>query len=242
MIEVIPAIDLIEGKCVRLSQGDYSQSTTYANDPLDMARMFEDAGFSRLHLVDLDGAREGAVVNWEVLERICTYTSLVVDFGGGIKLKKDVQKVLQAGASFVVVGSLAVKQPDTMAEMIQEFGAERFILGADVRNGMIAISGWTETSTMSLKEFIGMYVQKGILDFLCTDINKDGMLEGPAISLYSSLMKQYPNLQLIASGGVASTDDIWKLQEAAVPKVVVGKAFYEGRIDAHALAETLRLC
>lgn len=235
MIELIPAIDLIEGKCVRLTKGDYNQKTVYNDDPVEVARQFEQMGFNRLHVVDLDGAKSRHIVNDHVLRTITEQTRLVVDFGGGIKTQADIEKAFSAGAAMVTVGSIAVTQPQLFGDWLSRYGADRMILGADVRNGMISINGWKEDSTQELLPFLKHYVEQGVKNVLCTEISKDGTLAGPAIELYRQVMAAYPQLHLIASGGVSSTDDIFALEHAGIPAVVFGKAFYEGRIDVEKL-------
>jgi phosphoribosylformimino-5-aminoimidazole carboxamide ribotide isomerase len=234
---IIPAIDLIDGRCVRLTKGDYDTKKVYNDDPLQVAKQFEKEGFTRLHLVDLDGAKAGKVINLEVLRNICQNTSLKVDFGGGIKTDDDLLKVLEAGAFQVTIGSLAVKDPGKVKEWISKYGAEKIILGADVKDRMIAVSGWLETSELELFSFIDDYYTLGIRHVLCTDISKDGMLEGPAFGLYSELMQRYPDLELIASGGVSGIRDVKELQEIGIPSVVIGKAIYEGRIELKELIQ-----
>ncbi len=234
MIELIPAIDIIDGKCVRLTKGDYNQKTVYGN-PLDMAQRFEAIGHHRLHVVDLDGAKSKHVVNSDVLHQITKGTDLIVDFGGGIKTDEDIEKAFEAGASMVTIGSVAVTCPDLFKRWLQRFGAERIILGADVRNGMISINGWKEDSQEHLTDFMRRYVDMGIKNVLCTEISKDGTLSGPAIPLYKDIMSAYPQLNLIASGGVSSIDDIKVLDASGIPAVVFGKAIYEGRIDLQEL-------
>ncbi|MBR5656657.1 MAG: 1-(5-phosphoribosyl)-5-[Prevotella sp.] len=231
MIELIPAIDLINGKCVRLTKGDYEQKKIYNENPVEVACEFERLGFERLHVVDLDGAKSQHVVNIDVLREITSKTSLKVDFGGGIKTNDDIEKAFTNGASMVTVGSIAVKQPELFLDWLDEYGAERMILGADVRNGMISVNGWKEDSTESLLPFLRKYIIKGVKNVLCTEISKDGTLTGPAIALYQEIMQEYPTLHLIASGGVSSNEDISALEQAGIPAVVFGKAFYEGRID-----------
>lgn len=231
----IPAIDIIEGQCVRLQKGDYATSRVYAQDPVEMAQRFEDLGFTRLHLVDLDGAKSRHVVNDNVLRGITRATRLVVDFGGGVKTDDDLQKVFDAGASMATCGSIAVTQPDTVLEWLQRYGADRLVLGADVKDGRISINGWKEDAPVELDEFLKLYMEKGTRNVLCTDISRDGMLQGTATGMYSNLMKAYPNMHLIASGGVSSIEDIAELERAGVPAVVFGKAIYEGRIDIHEL-------
>lgn len=234
MIELIPAIDIIEGQCVRLTKGDYDQKTVYGN-PLEMAQEFERIGFRRLHMVDLDGAKSKHIVNDEVLNRITKATNLIVDFGGGIKTDEDIRKAFDNGASMVTVGSIAVTQPELFLSWVEQYGAERLILGADVRNGKISINGWKEDSTEDLLPFLRRYIDTGVRNVLCTEISKDGTLQGPAIELYQRVMKEYPELHLIASGGVSSIEDIKSLDAAGIPAVVFGKAIYEGKINLQEL-------
>ena len=236
-ITLIPAIDLIEGKCVRLTQGDYATSHVYAEDPVDMARRFEDMGFTRLHLVDLDGAKSRHVVNDHVLKAITRATKLIVDFGGGVKTDDDMSRVLDAGAEMVTCGSIAVTQPDTVLGWMERYGAEHLILGADVKEGKISINGWQEDSAYELMPFLQRYLDAGMMHVLCTDISRDGMLQGPATALYSSIMQAFPHCRLIASGGVSCIEDILQLDKAGVPAVVFGKAIYEGKINMKELAE-----
>lgn len=231
MIELIPAIDIIDGKCVRLTKGDYDKKTVYNDDPVSVARHFEEIGAKRLHMVDLDGARSKHVVNIEILRAVKEQTNLVVDFGGGIKTEEDIEKVLAAGADMVTIGSIAVTEPELFGTWLERYGAERIILGADVKNGMISINGWKEERGEQLQDFLARYVSMGVKNVLCTDISKDGMLQGPAIELYREIIEAYPEMHLIASGGVSSMDDIRKLEAANIPAVVFGKAIYEGRID-----------
>lgn len=235
MIELIPAIDIIGGKCVRLTKGDYDQKTVYNDDPLQVARQFEALGFKRLHMVDLDGAKSKHVVNIDLLRQITTETNLVVDFGGGIKSEEDMLLAFNNGAAMVTIGSLAVTQPDLFIEWVNRFGADRIILGADVRNGMISINGWKEDAEIALLPFLDDYVGHGIQNVLCTDISKDGTLSGPATRLYAEIMKRHPQIHLIASGGVSKTEDIEELEKNGIPAVVFGKAFYEGRIGVKKL-------
>ncbi len=230
MIEIIPAIDIIEGKCVRLSQGDYQQKKVYNEQPLEVAKEFADAGIRRLHVVDLDGAKAQHIVNHKVLESIATHTDLVIDFGGGLKSDDDLRIAFECGASMVTGGSIAVKQPEVFSHWIERYGAERIILGADVHNEKIAVSGWLETTDNDLMPFIESYCKKGIQKVLCTDIAKDGMLTGTSVELYQKIMAHFPALQLIASGGVSSIADIEALDVAGIPSVVFGKAIYEGHI------------
>jgi len=231
MIELIPAIDIIDGKCVRLTKGDYDQKTIYRDSPAEVAKEFEQLGFKRLHVVDLDGAKSKHIVNVDVLRRITTETSLTVDFGGGIKTDEDIEKAFEAGASMVTVGSIAVTQPELFMGWLGKYGADRMILGADVRNGKISINGWKEDSTEDLLPFLRKYIDAGVRNVLCTEISKDGTLAGPAIDLYKQVMEVYPTLHLIASGGVSSIDDINALDRAGIPAVVFGKAIYEGKIN-----------
>ena len=235
MIELIPAIDIINGQCVRLTKGDYDQKTVYRDSPAEVAKEFEEIGFRRLHVVDLDGAKSKHIVNEAVLTAITTETNLVVDFGGGIKTDEDIEKAFAAGASMVTVGSIAVTQPDLFMGWLDKYGPERMILGADVRHGKISINGWKEDSTEDLLPFLRKYIEAGVRNVLCTEISKDGTLSGPAISLYSEVMNTYPELHLIASGGVSSLDDIKALDAAGIPAVVFGKAIYEGRINLREL-------
>jgi len=239
MIEPIPAIDIIEGRCVRLRQGAYDAKAVYDTDPVDLAKRYEDAGMRRLHVVDLDGARQAHVVNVKTVEAIVRQTSLVVDFGGGIKSEEDLHKVFDAGVPLVTVGSMAARQPDVMGAWLQAFGSEHFILGADARDGKISVNGWKETSELDLIPFIEGYAKQGVQHVLCTDIARDGMLQGPAVALYGEIMKQLPGIGLIASGGVSSMDDIRALDAAGVPAVVIGKALLEGHIS---LKELSTLC
>ncbi len=230
MIEIIPAIDIIDAKCVRLSQGDYDQKKVYNENPLEVAKMFEDAGIKRLHLVDLDGAKAQHIVNYRVLEKIASQTSLTIDFGGGLKSDEDLRIAFESGAKMITGGSIAVKKPDVFSSWIEKFGSERIILGADVKNEKIAVSGWIETTDADLLPFVEKFKAKGVDKVICTDISKDGMLQGPSIELYKKILVEFPDLYLIASGGVSSMTDIEALQEANVPAVITGKAIYEGRI------------
>ena len=238
MIELIPAIDLIDGKCVRLTKGDYDQKKVYNEDPVAVAREFERLGFKRLHVVDLDGAKSKHIVNDHVLRGITEATNLTVDFGGGIKTEEDIEKAFAAGAAMVTVGSVAVTHPELCEAWIEKYGSSRIILGADVRNGKISINGWKEDSTEDLIPFLHKYVRMGIKNVLCTEISKDGTLQGPATLLYKQVMAEFPEMHLIASGGVSSNDDIVSLEENGIPAVVFGKAFYEGRIDTKTLPLT----
>lgn len=237
MIELIPAIDIIDGKCVRLTKGDYNNKKIYNENPITVAQEFEKQGFRRLHIVDLDGAKSNHIVNVDILKRITSETNLIVDFGGGIKTDNDIELAFQNGASMVTIGSIAVTQPKLFVSWIDKYGPERIILGADVRNGKISINGWKEDSTEELLPFLKFYIDKGINKVLCTDISKDGMLQGTAIELYKSVMREYPSLQLIASGGVSCLSDIIELENNGIPAVVFGKAIYEGKINLNELWE-----
>jgi phosphoribosylformimino-5-aminoimidazole carboxamide ribotide isomerase len=231
MIELIPAIDIIDGQCVRLTKGDYNQKKVYNDDPLTVAKEFEKIGFKRLHMVDLDGARSKHIVNDEILRRVTAETSLIVDFGGGIKSEEDIVKAFESGASMITVGSIAVTQPELFIQWMEKYGPEKMILGADVRNGMISINGWKKDSQISLLPFLKQYVEAGVKNVLCTEISKDGTLQGPAVTLYKEIMSAYPKLHLIASGGVSRKEDIDELESEGIPAVVFGKAIYEGRIN-----------
>ena len=235
MIEIIPAIDIIEGKCVRLTKGDYDTKKVYNDDPLEVAKMMEANGMRRLHVVDLDGAKSQHIVNYNIIERIADHTSLVIDFGGGIKTDEDIDIAFGSGASLVTVGSVAVKEPELFGEWLEKYSPAKVILGADVKNGLISINGWKEEAGDQLMPFLERYINKGIENVLCTDISKDGMLEGPATELYSEIMKQFPDIHLIASGGVSCIEDIEALDKAGIPAVVFGKALYEGKIKMEEL-------
>lgn len=238
-MDIIPAIDLIDGKCVRLSQGDYERQTVYNEDPLEVATRFEDHGVSRLHLVDLDGAKANHIVNHRVLERLATRTSLVIDFGGGLKSDNDLRIAFECGAAMVTGGSIAVKQPDVFKRWLATYGPDRIILGADVRDGRIAVTGWTEATDLELEPFLEGYTQEGVTQVICTDIGRDGMLQGPATDLYREVLARHPSLYLVASGGVGSLRDLEQLAEAGLPAAIVGKAIYEGRIPLKELARFL---
>jgi phosphoribosylformimino-5-aminoimidazole carboxamide ribotide isomerase len=231
MIELIPAIDIIDGKCVRLSKGDYATQKVYNENPVEVAKAYEDYGIRRLHVVDLDGAASHHIVNYRVLDMIASRTSLIIDFGGGIKTDEDLVIAFDNGAQMVTLGSVAVKEPERMQRWIDKHGQERIILGADVRDGHISTNGWKEDSPLELMPFLEDYTAKGITRVLCTDIARDGMLQGPAIDLYKQVMARFPEMHLIASGGVSGLQDIEALHEAGIPAVVIGKAIYEGRIQ-----------
>lgn len=228
---IIPAIDIIDGKCVRLTQGDYNQKTVYNEHPLEVAKAFEDAGLTRLHLVDLDGAKAGAVRNWKVLETVAAKTDMVIDFGGGVKEEKDAQIIFNSGAAFVTVGSVAVKDETLFVSWLQKFGADKFLLGADVKDEKIAVHGWQETTDVWIYDFIRKYTAHGVQQIFCTDVAKDGALQGPSIELYKNIISEFPELHFIASGGVSNIDDVHQLQEIGCAGVIIGKAIYEGRIS-----------
>lgn len=230
MIELIPAIDIIDGKCVRLSQGDYNTRKVYNENPVEVAKEFEANGIRRLHVVDLDGAKSSHVVNYRVLDMIASRTSLIIDFGGGIKTDEDLLIAFENGAQMVTLGSIAVKKPDLFKKWLQQYGSEKIILGADVKDNHISINGWKEESQQELIPFLTDYTNEGVRKVLCTDISRDGMLQGPSIELYKQMMKEFPEMHLIASGGVSCLQDIINLDEARIPAVVFGKALYEGRI------------
>lgn len=235
MIELIPAIDVIDGKCVRLSQGNYDSKKVYNESPLEVAKAFEAHGMRRLHVVDLDGAASQHVVNYRTLEQIATHTSLTIDFGGGIKTAKDIDIAFNSGAQMVTLGSVAVKNPELFDAWLNTYGNEKIILGSDVKENRIAISGWKEESSLELMPFLDQYIKKGITKVLCTDISRDGMLRGAALPLYKEIMGTYPELYLIASGGISCLDDILQLDDAGIPAVVFGKAIYEGHISLNDL-------
>jgi phosphoribosylformimino-5-aminoimidazole carboxamide ribotide isomerase len=234
VIDLIPAIDIINGKCVRLTQGDYSRKKEYG-DPVDMAKKFEDHGLQRLHLVDLDGAREQRVVNYRILEQIASRTDLVIDAGGGLRSDEDLHIIFDSGASMVSGGSIAVKDRALFLGWLKQYGADRIILGADFRAGKVSVSGWHEATELDLKEFIAGYRAEGIEKVICTDIEKDGMLEGPALDTYKALKAEEMDLYLVASGGISSMEDIELLDEAGIDGVITGKAIYEGKISLKAL-------
>lgn len=230
-IEIIPAIDLIDGKCVRLSQGDYNLKTIYNENPLEVALMFEGAGIRRLHLVDLDGAKARHIVNHKILETIATKTSLVVDFGGGLKSDEDLKIAFESGAAMITGGSIAVKEREIFLKWLEKYGSGRIILGADAKDGKIAVSGWLESTELGVIKFISDYQKQGISKVISTDISRDGMLNGPSFGLYSEIMETLPGVEIIASGGIATMNDILKLNEMGVPGVITGKAIYENKIS-----------
>ena len=229
-MQIIPAIDLIDGKCVRLTQGDYNLKTIYNEHPLEVAKQFEDAGLMRLHLVDLDGAKAGAVKNWKVLETIAGKTSLIIDFGGGIKQEEDVKIVFSSGAALATVGSIAVKDEERFVSWLKQFGADKFLLGADVKDEKIAVGGWLETTDIWIYDFIEKYIAHGVHQIFCTDVSKDGKLEGPSTELYTNILQKFPQLHFIASGGVSNIKDLDELAVIGCSGAIVGKAIYEGRI------------
>lgn len=236
-MEIIPAIDIIDGKCVRLTEGDYNQQKIYNEHPLEVALKFEDAGLGRLHLVDLDGAKAKAVKNWKVLETIAARTTLTIDFGGGINSEEDVRIAFNSGATYATVGSVAVKNEAAFLQWIKIFGAEKFLLGADVKERKIAIHGWTETTQAEIFDFITQHMTNGIRQMFCTDISKDGKLEGPSLELYGEIVERFPTLHFIASGGVATINDLHRLRETGCAGAIVGKAIYENRISLSSLKE-----
>lgn len=235
-MQIIPAIDLIDGKCVRLTQGDYAQKTVYSENPLDVALAFQDLGLSRLHLVDLDGAKAGRVVHYKVLETIATKTSLVIDFGGGIKTEEDLQRVYNSGARIATLGSLAVNDPALFFSWIGKYGSEKLFLGADVKHEKIAVGGWLENTSIGIFDFIKHNLSKGVTRVFCTDISKDGKMEGPSLGLYQKLLDRNPGLELFASGGISSLQDLEDLKKIKCSGAIVGKAIYEGNIKLKDLA------
>ena len=237
MIELIPALDIIDGKCVRLTKGDYTTTKVYNEDPLEVALEIEAHGLQRLHVVDLDGAKSKHVVNYRTLNRIANHTSLTIDFGGGIKSDEDLTIAFENGAQMVTIGSVASQKPELFLKWMEQYGGERMILGADTRDGLISVNGWLEESTQELLPYLGEYIKHGVKNVLCTDIHKDGMLQGPSVVLYQEIMAAYPTLHLIASGGVSSLEDINQLNEAGIPAVVFGKALYEGRFTLKQLSD-----
>lgn len=236
-MQIIPAIDLIDGKCVRLTQGDYAQKKVYNARPTDVAKEFQDAGIRRLHLVDLDGAKAGQIINLRVLESIASSTSLIIDFGGGISTIEDFEQVFSAGAAIATVGSLAVRQPEVFHRCLADYGGSRILLGADVKDEHIAISGWTESTELTILDFLASHLSQGLQQAFCTDISKDGLLQGPALDLYQQIIQQFPALHLIASGGVSAVEDLIALRDIGCQGAIVGKAIYEGKITLGALGD-----
>lgn len=228
---IIPAIDIIDGKCVRLTQGDYEQKKIYNEHPLEVAKQFEDAGLKRLHLVDLDGAKAGHIKNWKVLETLAAKTSLIIDFGGGVKTEEDVRIIFNSGGAMVTIGSLAVKEEETFVSWLKKYGPEKFLLGADVKDEKIAVHGWQQTTDIWIYDFIEKYIQRGVQQIFCTDVAKDGAMQGPSIELYKSIIEKFPQLYFIASGGVSSVDDIYQLKAIGCKGIIIGKAIYEGKIS-----------
>ncbi len=237
MIEIIPAIDLIDGKCVRLSQGDFESKKVYSENPLSIAKSFEDAGVKRLHIVDLDGAKNGKIMNQSVLESIASNTNLIIDMGGGVRTEQDVNLLLNSGAKYVSVGSIAYKNPGLFASWLNQFGANSFLLGADVKEEKVAVHGWLENTDLSVLDFIETNTKLGINNIFCTDIATDGMLSGPSIDLYKKILQQFPSINLIASGGVSNMNDVHALNEIGCHGVIVGKAIYEERISMNEITE-----
>jgi len=235
-MRIIPAIDIIDGKCVRLKQGDYTQKIVYSDNPLDVAKSFEEAGLTHLHLVDLDGAKAGKVVSWDVVKQLASQTKLAIDFGGGIKTQDEIERLIDLGVRQVNLGSIAVHEPTKITDWIDQFGADRIILSADVKNEMISISGWQESASIHIVAFLKDYVHKGIEHVTCTDIGTDGMLLGPNIELYEKVLLSFPTLHLIASGGVSCLNDLHELERIGADGVIVGKAIYEGKISLRELA------
>jgi len=240
MITIIPAIDIIDGKCVRLQQGNYNLKKVYEEDPLQAAKKFEDQGVKRLHIVDLDGAKASHVVNYNTLERITSQTSLIVDFGGGIKTDCDLKIVFDCGAKMAVIGSVAVTERDLFQDWLFAYGPDKMILGADIKGGRIAVSGWTNVTDITLIDFLQYYKCMGIKQVLCTDISKDGMMQGSAVSLYTQMVKDFPAMQIIASGGISSVEEIHQLNDAGISGAIIGKSLYEGRIKLEELKEFLQ--
>ena len=234
---IIPAIDIIQGKCVRLTKGDYAQKIVYNDNPVEVAKQFEGAGIKRLHIVDLDGAKAGSIVNLKVLENVAAATDLVIDFGGGVKTIQDVSNIFNAGAAMVTIGSLAVKQPALLEEWLMEFGTDQFLIGADVLDGKIKISGWLEDGGIDIFDFIGKMLSLGVINIFCTEIAKDGVMEGPSVELYKKILAQHPEINLIASGGVSKIDDILVLDELGCTGAIVGKAIYEGKVPLNPLKD-----
>jgi len=231
MIEIVPAIDIIDGKCVRLTQGDYDQKKTYNDNPLEVAKMFEDHGIKRLHVVDLEGAKAKKIINFKTLEKLASQTHLIIDFGGGIKSDEDIRIAFESGAKMITGGSVAVTDKDLFLRWLQKFGGDKIILGADVLDKKVKIQGWTEETAFDVFEFIDSYKKEGISNVICTDISKDGMLQGPSIELYKQILEKQPDIYLIASGGISKIDELYELQEAGIKSVIIGKAIYEGKID-----------
>lgn len=234
---IIPAIDVIDGRCVRLTKGDFAKQKKYYDDPLEAAKTFENAGLQRLHIVDLDGAKAGQIKNLKILEAISSGTKLVIDFGGGIKNIDDVSRVFDAGAAMVALGSIAVKQPQIIEEWVMEFGPDKILIGADVLDQKIKIGGWLEDGAITVFEFISNMLASGAQNIFCTDIAKDGVMQGPSVELYKEIIEEHPSINLIASGGVSKIDDVIELEKIGCSGVIIGKAIYEGKITLKELAE-----
>ncbi len=232
---IIPAIDIINGQCVRLTNGDFAQQKMYNSNPLDVALLFEDVGITRLHIVDLDGAKAGALINLKVLENIASKTKLTIDFGGGVKNIKDVETIFNAGAAIVTVGSLAVTHPEILEEWLMEFGTDKFLIAADVLDEKIKISAWLQEGGIDIFNFIGKMLGLGVTNIFCTDIAKDGALQGPSIDLYKRILEEHPEIQLIASGGVSTMKDVLALKEIGCKGAIIGKAIYEGNLTLQEL-------
>lgn len=239
-MELIPAIDVMDGKCVRLSKGDFNKKTVYSNNPLEIAKGFQEAGVTRLHIVDLDGANGEALKNLHVLENISANTSLIIDFGGGIKTNQSIKSVFNAGASMISLGSVIIKSPALFSEWISEYGPDKFLPGADVLDKKIKIHGWKESTGTDIFNFIENLLQLNINKIFCTDISKDGMMQGPSVELYKEILKKFPSLYLIASGGISCYDDLFTLQEAGCKGAIIGKAFYEGKITTQQIADFIK--
>ena len=234
-MEIIPAIDIIDGKCVRLTQGDYTKKIIYSENPVVVAKYFEDAGIKRLHLVDLDGAQSGKVTNWKVLENISKNTHLKIDFGGGIKTDEDIDKTLAAGAQMATIGSIAVKDPELFFTWVQKYGPDKILLGADVKGENISVGGWMETTTLNIVDFLKTNLEKGVTNIFCTDVSKDGLLKGPSLQLYKKIISAFPSINLIASGGVSNMSDVEELKKIGCQGVIIGKAIYENKISFSSL-------
>lgn len=239
-MKIIPAIDIIDGKCVRLTQGDYAQKKTYNENPLEVAKEFEAAGITNLHLVDLDGAKASRIINYKTLEKIASQTNLKIDFGGGLKSNEDLKIAFNSGANQITGGTIAVKNQELFLSWLEKYGSEKIILGADVKNEKIATNGWQEESDIELFDFLKKYLEAGIEYVICTDISKDGLLQGSSVDLYEKIKTQFPNIKLIASGGVVSIQELEKLKELKMHGAIIGKAIYEGRIDINVAADFSR--
>ncbi len=239
-MQIIPAIDIIDGKCVRLTQGDYEQKTIYNENPLEVALEFESIGIKRLHLVDLDGAKLGKVINYKVLEKIASKTNLSIDFGGGIKTDDDIETVFNYGADLATIGSIAIKNKPLFYSWIKKYGAEKLFLGADVKGDKIAVGGWLETTDVSIYDYIEEYLKEGIKYVFCTDISKDGLLQGPSNELYKNIITKFPQLNLTASGGVSQLSDLNELKKIGCSGAIIGKAIYEGRITMNQLKQFIK--